>query len=197
MSFPRFLRPGPRLALAAAFALLAPAAAGAENKLVWQTNYYAIKGTNLSELRQSIAESRPWKDRTNFVGLTQWWIGWQFKVERSDEGCRCSSFTTTTLITNTLPLWKPPAGAPDELNKTWARYIVALGQHEEGHSRLALAALADMHKRVKALGESPDCATMRKRINETGERVLQEHRQREAEYDRRTNHGATQGAALR
>ena len=168
-----------------------------QNRLVWKTNYYSIAGSSLGEIRRSMDQSRPWKDPENRSGLTEWRIEWRFELAPVGDGCRCSSFTTTTTITNTLPRWTPPTEASAELKAAWTRFITALGEHEDGHSRLALAAAADLHKRVKELGPSPDCDRLRKRINELAERVINEHRQRERDYDRRTRHGETQGVALR
>ena len=187
-----------RLVVAGALLTLLPAApAQAQSKLVWRTNYYSITGASLRDIRRSMDQSRPWKEPANLSGLTEWRIDWRFELTPVEGGCRCSSFTTTTTITNTLPRWTPPAGTPEELKSAWNRFFKALGEHEEGHSRLALAAVADLHKRIKELGPAPDCNGLRKRINDLAGRVIEENRQREKDYDRRTQHGATQGVALR
>ena len=178
---------------------LAPCAVHAQNTLLWSTNYYLISGTDTDGLRRSMHGSKPWQDRPDMagmVGLTTWHIGWRFHVSPTPSGCRCSSFTTRTAITNTLPRWLPPTHAPPELKNAWARFATALGQHEAGHSRLALAAVAQMHQQVKALGEDLDCDALRKKINEVAQRTLDDFRKRDEEYDRITNHGATQGASL-
>ena len=185
-------------ALAVAFLALFPVAlAQTQNRLEWRTNYYSVTGMSLGEIRRSMDQSRPWKDPPDQTGSTEWQIEWRFEVTPAEDGCRCKSFTTTTTITNTLPRWTPLAEAPAELKAAWTRFIKALGEHEAGHSRLALAAAADLHKRMKELGKGADCDGLRKRINDLAARVLEEYRQRDVEYDRRTRHGATQGVALR
>ena len=132
----------------------------------------------------------------SLVGLTTWHIEWRFNLTPTPGGCRCSSFTTRTAITNTLPRWLPPTNAPPELRIGWARFATALAQHEAGHSRLALAAVAEMHKQIKALSEDLDCDALRKKINQVAQRTVDDFRRRDQEYDRSTNHGATQGASL-
>jgi len=198
----RTARPAPRLlarlVLASTFlALLPNAHTQAQNQLVWRTNYYSVTGASLREIHRSMDQSRPWKAAENLTGLTDWRVDWWFEVKPAEDGCRCTSFTTTTSITNTLPRWTPPADAPAALAAAWTRFITALGEHEDGHSRLALAAVADLHKRIKELGPAADCDGLRKRINDLAGRVIEEHRQREKDYDRRTRHGETQGATLR
>ena len=166
------------------------------NRLLWRTNYYSVTGASIREIRRSMDHSRPWKE-ANHSGRTEWRLEWRCEVTPEASGCRCSSFATTTTITNTLPRWTPPAAASDELKTAWVRFVKALGEHEDGHSRFALEAVADMHKRIKQLGPAPDCHQLRRRIDDLAGRVLEEYRQREKEYDRRTQHGAAQGVILR
>jgi predicted secreted Zn-dependent protease len=130
-------------------------------------------------------------------GLTDWRVNWRFNVAPSGNGCRYTSFSTTTIITITLPRWHAPTNATDDIKAEWQRYITALGQHEAGHAQFALHAAADMHKQLKKTGEAPDCDTLRSRLTSMCQSTVTSYRQREREYDERTRHGATQGAVLR
>jgi predicted secreted Zn-dependent protease len=187
-----------RLVLAAAaFVFLLQFTASAQNTLTWRTNFYSVTGETLREVRQSMQRARPWQDNTDLVGLTQWRIDWRFNVVPTANGCRCASFTTTTSITNTLPRWVPPTNAPTELRTGWTRFITSLAQHEDGHSRMSLAAVAELHKKINEAGEAPDCEQMKQKLNGIAQRVIDDFRARDREYDRRTGHGATQGAQLR
>ncbi|MEY2409124.1 MAG: hypothetical protein QOF48_1794 [Verrucomicrobiota bacterium] len=171
----------------------------AQNTLLWSTNYYAITGNDTDELRDSMHRRAPWaenRDMASLVGLTTWNIEWSFTVSPTTTGCHCKSFTTRIALTNTLPRWLPPTNAPLELKRDWARFATALAQHEDGHSRLALAAVAEIHKQVSALGEDSDCDALKKKINDTARRTVDVFRKRDQDYDRNTNHGATQGAWL-
>jgi len=190
-------RARPLLVLLAFLFVSCGSVAGATNSFRWSTNYYTVTGTNLAEIHESMNQARPWKDSSNFVGLTDWRIQWSYEVVPTPAGCRCSSFTTRTTILTTLPRWTPPDSASREVKAAWQQFITALGEHEMGHARLALAALADMHRQVKGLGEPSSCEALGKSIESTARRVVEEHRKRDREYDLRTNHGANQGAALR
>ena len=193
---PRHKHTALHLRAGALVALLWPALAGAQNTFHWTTNYYAVTGATLVEIRQSINQSRPWKGKLEMDGLTEWSIHWRFQVEPSANGCCCRSFTTQVAITNTLPRWRPPATAAATTKKSWEGYIVPLGQHETGHAQIALAAAAEVRKRVGELGEEPDCDGLKKKINDLAHRIVENYRQRDRDYDERTNHGANQGAAL-
>ena len=128
--------------------------------------------------------------------MTDWRIAWKFKFEPSNGGCRCSSFTTKTTITTTLPSWRAPTNAPPTLTKTWSRYFTALARHEAGHAQFALDAVAEQHERINELGEEPDCASLKKKINALAGQIADDYRQRDKEYDQNTGHGAKQGAVL-
>jgi predicted secreted Zn-dependent protease len=161
------------------------------------TNYYSVTGTTLVDIRQSINRSRPWKGKPEADAVTDWRVEWRFTVAPTRNGCRCSSFSTTTAITVTMPRWTVPLDVAPEIKKRWERYLQALGQHEAGHAQLARAAAVDLHRRLNSLGEQSDCDGLRNQINEAGQAVIEEYRKRERDYDEKTRHGATQGATLR
>jgi len=189
----------PRRPAALGVALLVlwfPTLAAAQNSLRWTTNYYTVTGATLTEIRQSVRQSRPWKEKNELDGMTEWRVMWQFGVMPTAGGCRCSFFGTQTTITITLPRWIAPTNAPDTVKQVWQKYAAALGQHEAGHAAIALAAAADIRKRVGEAGEGLDCAGLTKRINDLGRQVIEEHRKRDKDYDEQTQHGATEGASL-
>jgi predicted secreted Zn-dependent protease len=170
------------LAALAALAGRAPA-----QTVHWATNFYAVTGTNFREIRQSIARARPWKD--DFDGDTRWRVAWNFNTVQTANGCACTGFHTTTTLTITAPRWTPPAGVLPEVKEQWTRYFTNLLQHEAGHARLALDAASEIQKRISAVTAGPDCAQLRDTINQRAEKVVADYRAREAEYDRRTEHG--------
>lgn len=181
------------------FALLAPqvVAAAPGDSQEWKTNYYSVTGATLGELHRSLDQNRPWKDATNNIhGWTDWRVTWRYKFAETDNGCRLENFSTRTVLTITLPRWIPPTNATRTLRDTWVRYITALQQHEFGHGRVALAAAAELHKRIKAIPQESTCDSLKQKINDTCERVIDEYKTRDRQYDERTNHGATQGARL-
>jgi predicted secreted Zn-dependent protease len=176
--------------------LLFPIVAAAQNPIRWTTNYYTVTGASLSEIRQSIRQNRPWRERFDLDGMTDWRVTWQFNVTQNGGGCRCSSFDTQTAIKITLPRWIAPTNAPNTIKDIWQKYAVALGQHEAGHAVIALAAAADLRKRVQEIGEGKDCASLKQRINDLGRQVIEAHRKRDKDYDEQTQHGVTRGASL-
>ena len=153
----------------------------------WTTNFYSVTGSNFREIRQSIERSRPWKD--SFDGDTRWTVGWNFNLTQTPAGCSFTSFRTTTTIVTTMPRWTPPPDIAPEVKGQWTRYFTNLLQHEVGHARIGMAAAAEVDKQIRQMTSTSDCETLRRAINERAERIVEEHRARDREYDRQTNHG--------
>jgi predicted secreted Zn-dependent protease len=177
-------------------ALWLPAFALAQNTVQWTTNYYAVTGTTLGEIRDSLARSRPWKDKSSLDALTQWRIEWRYQFASSDAGCRCTSFTTKTTIAITLPRWTRSTNAAPETATHWDRYMTALRRHELGHAQIGLAAAAEQHKRINEVGRQTDCAALKKKIDMLAQQTVDDYGRRDRDYDERTGHGAKEGAVL-
>ncbi len=186
-----------RLLLRTATTVLLAAVSGrAQGTVQWTTNYYTVTGVTIPELRQSLRQNRPWKERSQHDAMTEWRVNWQYMVTPMASGCRCSSFTTQTAITITMPRWMAPTNALETTRKIWQQYITALGGHEAGHGAIAVAAAAELNKRVGSLGEATECDGLKRKIEALCPRVIEEFRARDKTYDATTRHGATQGAVL-
>ncbi len=189
-----------RAALAAAavwlLGLLTLGTGRAQNSVLWTTNYYNVTGATLFDVHASLNAARPWRDKASLNAYTEWHVNWRFQLRQTSRGCRCSSLQTTTTIKMTMPRWTAPTNASEELRQTWKRYIDALGTHEAGHARIALAAAGEMHKRIKDLDPEPECSDAEKKIRQTVQEVLDDFGDRDKIYDQRTRHGITQGAFL-
>jgi len=170
------------------------AESGAQNVVYWTTNYYAVTGATIREIQRSLHHARPWKDTSGTDGQTAWRVDWTFNLTAAASSCRCAAFSTTTTIVVTLPRWNAPTNALPEARQAWERYSTALGKHEAGHVHFAFAAANEVHKRIGELGVQSDCDGLKQTINDVGQRVVDDFRRREKEYDRQTQHGATQGA---
>jgi predicted secreted Zn-dependent protease len=166
----------------------------AQNSLMITTNFYHVSGATEQELRDSIHQSRPWKDRSEGDAHTEWKIEWSFNLASSEQEFQVQSFATKTTINVTLPKRIPNPQAPGPLDQKWARYINALKAHEEGHKQIALSAAAEIRKRVGALGAEPTREAVVTSINTAANQTIAQYRQKEAEYDRKTAHGVTEGA---
>jgi len=182
--------------VAAIAAALVAFPADAQSLVQWTTNYYSVTGATLPEIHRSLRQQRPWKERQPVDGWTEWRVEWRFSVAPGEGGCRLAGLGTKTIIQTTLPRWVAPTNAAPGLQNAWSNYVSALALHESGHAAVAFGAAAEIQKRLKAAPAGADCSTLTQTINNLGEQVLAEYRQRDKEYDERTQRGATQGASL-
>lgn len=169
----------------------------AQSSVEWKTNYYAVRGSTVQDIRDSINQSRPWRETSNLDASTVWRIKWDANVASVEGECRCRSFITKASITLTLPRWIGPTNAPVAVSQEWKRYIAALQAHELGHARFGLSAIAEMHKRIREIGAQSDCAGLERTINQVARNIVEDYRKREKDYDTRTMHGIRDGATLR
>jgi predicted secreted Zn-dependent protease len=170
--------------------------ASAQTTVTCTTNYYTVRGATIREIHESFRQARPWKTKSTLDAQTVWTVNWRFTVASSSSACRVTTFSTTTTITITLPLWTAPTNATDFVKTEWQRYFKALSQHEQGHVQFGLAAAAEIQKQMKSIGEDPSCENLKQRLNSLGHNVVKSYKQQDDAYDQRTEHGATQGARL-
>ncbi len=153
----------------------------------WKTNYYAVAGADMRELRTNINRARPGKGE--FDAETVWNVNWRYAIERTDGGCRCKTVTTSVSITITLPRWVNYTNASPEMKARWADFIIPLLEHEAGHGKFGLGAANELRKQLGELRVDGGCEGFRRKADETAERVIDDFKRREREYDVRTDHG--------
>jgi len=169
----------------------------AQNGVSWSTNHYAVVGGDLRQIQRSMDRARPWKREHSQVAVTQWHIRTRFAVASFQGRFRCSGFNTQTTIRITMPRWREAESMSAEVRSEWARFHDALLEHEAGHGQIAMTAAAEMHRRVGTVRTESDPETLKQRVEQLVAQITDEYRERDAEYDRLTQHGATQGARLR
>jgi len=179
--------------LAALVALLVETVA-ASPTVVERSEYYEIAGSTADELRAAINRLRP-KDAKGerHDATTHWDVRWEYRYTSAQGACTLTSFVTSVAIVTTLPRWSN-RDAGSRLAERWARYMAALTEHERGHAEIGLHAARTIQGRLSALEPAQTCPLLEESIKLKGEALLAEYRSEETDYDRRTKHGASQGA---
>jgi predicted secreted Zn-dependent protease len=182
------------LAVGVGWGFVWSASAQSETKIT--TNYYTVSANTPRELRAALNREKAPKGLDASDARTGWNIQWTYRVAPADTGCQLRSFETRTTITVTLPKWDATPEAQPGMEQRWKDYLKALAKHEDGHRAIAASAATEMHKRVHAIKETPTCDGLTEAIKKAAHETLSEFRAKEAQYDRKTEHGATQGARL-
>lgn len=165
----------------------------AQNVVRWTTNYYAVTGSTVREIRRSMNMARPWRNRESVDATTTWRVEWKFNMESSGAGCRIAELSTVTTIATTLPRYVPPTNVAPAVVEQWVRYFGALSRHEAVHGELAKATGLEIQRGLAAYS-APDCATLRRQVDAAANSVLTRRRREERDMDMRTQHGSTEGA---
>ncbi|MFG1495557.1 DUF922 domain-containing protein [Saccharospirillum sp. HFRX-1] len=164
--------------------------ADVQSELDWQ--HYPVRINEGETLAQALDRSSPIRSRgLVFHATTDWQVQWRFWWRRTSDGCVIERVRTEVEVQIQVP--QLVAGT-DAQQAEFADYLSALTQHEEGHQQLALAAGEAIDLALRQFPVADSCAALETDANALGQQLLQRFREREFDYDRRTNHGQTQGA---
>lgn len=184
------------MAACAAALLFSAAPADAAPELSETTIYYDVRGVTATDLRREINASRPAdKDGWRFDAITNWKVSWRFRYNKTNLGCAIKgAVETAATVRYNLPNWVDANSAPADLRNRWQRYHAALVVHEHGHGAIAASAADDVLRAIDALGAFATCAALEQAAHRTGREIIERYARFDDDYDRRTDHGRTQGA---
>ena len=156
---------------------------------------YDVKGSTPLELRREINAKGPQgAGGRRFDGYTRWDVSWNYRYQNAARSCAIASVTTTVKVTMTLPRWSNENGGSSAVRTQWARYLAALESHEQGHRRHGINAANEVDRAIAVMPSAGDCDALGANANATATRILRRYNQMDLDYDRETEHGATQGA---
>ena len=183
------------LAVSALAVPLLQVAAGAAVVQEHAQRPYPVQVQPGQTLRQALQSATPIVvDGRRFHGYTRWNVRWDYRWWREASG-RCAITEVNTRLTSEVQL-PELRGATPQQQATFDRYLRALSQHEQGHVQVGREAAQAIDQGIASLPAAADCATLERNADALGRRLLQEHVEREKQYDRDTGHGAAQGARL-
>ena len=159
--------------------------------------YYAFGGATVAAMLAELDRLGPGTPEGRFHAYTSWYVRWRYDYDERPGSCGLGPVKTTVTVGMQLPRWSRPSGAPYGLAEKWDAYVIALRTHENGHRDIGVEAARAVAARLATLPRQPTCAQLEALADSTGQGVLEEARVREREYDRRTRHGASQGALFR
>lgn len=156
---------------------------------------YPVQVVPGQTLRQALQAATPIVvDGRRFHGYTRWNVRWNYRWWREASG-RCRITEVTTRLTTEVQLPQLRGATPPQ-QASFDRYLRALSQHEQCHVQVGRDAAQAIDQGIARLPAAADCATLERQADALGRRLLQEHVEREQQYDRDTGHGTSQGARL-
>lgn len=164
-----------------------------------RVNYYDIRGSSASDLRQQMSALGPPDLRSNkiFDARTDWEIAWRFYYKNSLLGdCAIARAEVDVNLVFTFPRWLTPAEASPGLVEKWNAYQQALTTHEEQHAELAIAGGKTIYDAILAVPPAATCPALEDVANAAARQVFDQIQAQQERYDSDTNHGASQGAVF-
>jgi predicted secreted Zn-dependent protease len=162
-------------------------AKGIDSKIIW--NRYPVRGQDYASLVKSLAVNGP----RGFHGLTSWNVTYQFTTRITGNVCRFDSIRLIVKGEILMPKWTDEDTAPPALRQRWADYYSALQQHEEGHLQHGNELAALVQEKFLGYGDFA-CDQGNAVAKNEFDKIYLNLKNRDKEYDVRTQHGATQGA---
>jgi predicted secreted Zn-dependent protease len=154
---------------------------------------YRIDGSSSQQLRAAMDAHGLEDHGTPVDAYTHWHVRWEYRWDGGTP-CQITSTDVTVTIGVILPAWNPPKDASAELQTSWNEYIASVLTHERGHEIVAERVGRQVEKFLKQLEPYSSCEALEGAANAGGDRLVEEGNKANLAYDRRTQHGLTQGA---
>jgi len=157
-------------------------------------SYYVARLQFGTSMAGAISKASPFhQDGRVFHAETKWYVNWHFHWTEHAGSCRMDSVQVNLDSTITLPAL---ANDSDDEHRRFFTYLLALRKHELGHVDLGRQAARQIEDGILSLPEMRSCTELENTGNRLANRILEEIRQIEIQYDLTTLHGRTQGARL-
>lgn len=160
--------------------------------------FYTVEGETAPQLVAEIQNRGPlWNNGYRYEAMHTWKLNRSFGVAQMGDRCILSTPTITVETDIMMPQWEPPAHASGQLVANWQHYTKALKQHEDGHRQISIEAGTQVLQRLRTLPNFATCAELRTEAKAVVAEILEQTRQRQHDYDEKTQHGWIQGASYR
>ena len=157
--------------------------------------YYTANADPSLSLTDILNASSPIRENGKiFFGYTKWDIKWNYNWYEKPN-VRCKLTRVTVDFSSSIQLPKLSGGSSKQRNK-FDKFLSALRTHELGHYKMGKDAATAIDRKISSLPEMSSCKELGSVANKTGDRILNEYRKKEKQYDVSTSHGKTQGAWL-
>lgn len=151
--------------------------------------HYDVRGLDYPSLLGSLRVNGP----KGFHGLAKWGVAFDNSIEPLGDDCAISAVRVRVTGEILMPRWVDAAAAPLDLQRRWSDHYAALQRHEDGHIQHGRELALLVKERLMGLGVMA-CDRLKALARDESQRLYENLKARDKEYDARTNHGATQGA---
>lgn len=179
------------------FLLLLPiTSARAETVETVEFKNYVISPRSAHEIKPELMRNTPIRERSgSFNGHTDWRVDWQYQMKQAPDACHIQHIVTKIHVVHTLPVLSE-AVTDKHTIEVFNAFSDALTQHEKNHGKHGLLAAREIDETLKTLQPQSDCHLLARLVDDIGNAVVQKYIFADNEYDRTTQNGRTEGAAI-
>ena len=177
--------------------VLSSAPVKSEPRVQVEYKFYDIYPIDRKDLEEQIFQTTPIRyNGKKFAGLTQWRVSWKFNYQKINKGCRIDRVSSNLAVTYTMPRISQQYKINAKVRNSFDAYYATLLKHEEGHKDRALEAAKEIEQKLLSIGTFNSCKRLGEFANQKAYKIIEKYKDINREYDRQTNHGRTQGAAI-
>jgi predicted secreted Zn-dependent protease len=160
--------------------------ASTETEFTQTLAYYTVRGTTAADLDAALSRGGPLVKDTGMrhPGATEMKFGGSVTYAETPELCAVDSALITLDTKIILPRWTQRRRAERDLALIWDTLSGDIRRHEERHAEIARQYARKLQDAIAALRPQPTCGAMEQRVAEVTERILGEHDQDQARFDR-------------
>ena len=158
---------------------------------------YELQGNSISALLAEKNTKGPLDEGKRLFAHTHWDLKWNYLYEERGDGFAITLLSVNVDLQFTMPHRELRPGVADQVAPQWTRFMKALTTHENGHAENANQhgkALYELLRKPRVFASEQ---ALKDFIASEGGKCIAKARAADVEYDRKTQHGATQGATLR
>lgn len=151
------------------------------------TKHYQVSGRDSQAVYMSLKTNNP----GGFMGWARWKVDYQIAPITRGDQCRVGSVSIRMVGDILMPQWIEEQSVADIQRSWWQQMYAGLKRHEDGHIQNGREFAVLLKQRLLGLGTVP-CAELDDRARREYELLATNLRDRDREYDRRTQHGLRQ-----
>lgn len=159
-------------------------------------SYYSIYGDTAGELRAEMLRKGPIVDGKRYDAATRYHVNWHYDYQQENSTCKLRNIRVTASINYEYPKWTGYDTAWGDVQRAWDVYIANLRQHEHGHAMNGLNAANEIDEALAQMPAMANCKMLEMAANQKAYDILAKYKRADADYDRETNNGITQGVVL-
>ena len=161
-------------------------AGGAQGEIDFQviTRHYPVTGENVASAYRSLRARGP----GGFAGWARWKVDYQYSSKAAPMGCVITTVTIRIESEIMMPEWQEEKNASMSDQASWRAMYSQLNRHEDGHVQHGREFAILLKERLLGIGAVP-CGQLQTRTQQEYQLLYDNLKNRDAEYDRRTDHG--------